>query len=177
MVLFAKMDPKMGPRSTQDRPKTGPRSSWIAFVHLEFSFRFLIVSGSVLVPFLAPKWSPWGGGKLGVPPPVGSKAVLGSSWFGPFFVLRFGVAFLSLLGASWSRFGAPLASFRVIFGSLGPVLGRLGLCWARFRPLRAAFWSPITLYAHQFINSSTVQPMACQHFATRAGGLRAERLN
>ena len=82
-----------------------------------------------------------------------------------------------LLGVSWSRFGAPLASFWVILGSLGPVLGRLGLSWARFRPLRGAFWSPITLYAHQFINSSTVQPMACQHFATRAGGLRAERLN
>ena len=81
-----------------------------------------------------------------------------------------------LLGASWSRFGAPLASFWVILGSLGPVLGRLGLSWARFRPLRGAFWSPITLYAHQFINSSTVQPMACQHFAMRAGGLRAARL-
>ena len=97
---------------------------------------------------------------------------MGSSWFGPFFVLRFGVSFLMLLGVSWSRFGAPLASFWVILGSVGPVLGRLGLSWARFRPLRGAFWSPITLYAHQFINSSTVQPMACQHFATRAGGLR-----
>ena len=82
-----------------------------------------------------------------------------------------------LLGVSWSRFGAPLASFWVILGSVGPVLGRLGLAWGRSRPLRGAFWSPITLYAHQFINSSTVQPMARQHFATRAGGLRAERLD
>ena len=29
--FLAKIDPKMGPRSTQDRPKTGPRSSWVAF--------------------------------------------------------------------------------------------------------------------------------------------------
>ena len=32
--LFAQIDPKMGPRSTQDRSKMGPRSSWVAF----FSF-------------------------------------------------------------------------------------------------------------------------------------------
>ena len=29
--FWAQNDPKMGPRSTQDRSKTGPRSSWIAF--------------------------------------------------------------------------------------------------------------------------------------------------
>ena len=78
-----------------------------------------------------------------------------------------------LLESFWGVFGIVLDHL----GSLGPILGRLGLSWARFRPLRGAFWSPITLYAHQFINSSTVQPMACQHFAMRAGGLRAERLN
>ena len=171
------MDPKMEPRWTQDRSKTGPRSSWIVFFRLGFSLRFLIVFGSVLVPIWPPKWSPGEAAEVRKSDLGGAKTVLGSSWFGPFFVLRFGVSFLMLLGASWSRFGAPLASFWVILGSLGPVLGRLGLSWARFRPLRAAFWSPITLYAHQFINSSTVQPMACQHFATRAGGLRAERLN
>ena len=40
-----------------------------------------------------------------------SKTVLGSSWFGPFFVLPFGITFLRLLGASWHRFGVSLASF------------------------------------------------------------------
>ena len=30
-MVFAKIDPKMEPRSTQDRSKMGPRSSWIAF--------------------------------------------------------------------------------------------------------------------------------------------------
>ena len=91
--------------------------------------------------------------------------------------MRLEIAFGALLGCSWGRFGAPLASFWAILGSLGPVLGRLGLSWARFWALRVAFWNPITLYAHQLINSSTLQPVARQHFVTRAGGLRAERLN
>ena len=138
---------------------------------------------------MASQMEPWGCADSGGPASFGglrqSQDRLGSVLFsscrsGSLFWSSWaplGVVFLSLLGASWSRFGAPLASFWVILSSLGPVLGRLGLFWARFRPLRAAFWSPITLYAHQFINSSTVQPMICQHFATRAGGLRAERLN
>ena len=70
--------------------------------------------------------------------------------------------------------GCLLESF---WGVLGLVLGHLGLFWARFGALRAAFWNPLTLYAHQLINASTLQPVARQHFETRAGGLRAERLN
>ena len=31
--------------------------------------------------------------------------------------------------------------------------------------------------AYQLIKASTLQPVARQHFVTRAGGLRAERLN
>ena len=31
MFLLLKHDPKMGPRSTQDRSKMDPRSSWVAF--------------------------------------------------------------------------------------------------------------------------------------------------
>ena len=39
--FFAQIDPKMGPRSTQDRSKMGPRSSWVAFfVVLNFRFDF-----------------------------------------------------------------------------------------------------------------------------------------
>ena len=70
--------------------------------------------------------------------------------------------------------GCLLESF---WGVFGLVLGHLGLSWARFWALRVAFWNPITLYAHQLINASTLQPVARQHFVTRAGGLRAERLN
>ena len=70
--------------------------------------------------------------------------------------------------------GCLLESF---WGVLGLVLGHLGLFWARFGALQAAFWNPLTLYAHQLINASTLQPVARQHFVTRAGGLRAERLN
>ena len=65
----------------------------------------------------------------------------------------------------------------VVLGRVGLVLGHLGLSWARFWVLRVAFWNPITLYAHQLIISSTLQPVARQHFATWAGGLRAARLN
>ena len=106
----------------------------------------------------------------------GGPRLLGSSWFSPFFVLRFGFAFLALLGASWGRLESLLASFWIILGSLGLVLGRLGLSWARFWAVRMACWSPITLNSHQLINSPTVEPMAGQHFAARAGGLRAARL-
>ena len=70
--------------------------------------------------------------------------------------------------------GCLLESF---WGVFGLVLGHLGLSWARFGALRVAFWNPITLYAHQLINTSTLQPVPRQHFVTRAGGLRAERLN
>ena len=71
--------------------------------------------------------------------------------------------------------GCLLESF---WGVFGLVLGHLGLFWARFWALRVAFWNTLALYAHQLINaSSTLQPVARQHFETRAGGLRAERLN
>ena len=52
--------------------------------------------------------------------------------------------------------GCLLESFWDVFGL---VLGHLGLLWARFWALRVAFWNPITLHAHQLINSSTLQPV------------------
>ena len=77
-------------------------------------------------------------------------------------------------GSLFGPLGCLLESF---WGVLGLVLGHLGLFWARFGALHAAFWNPLTLYAHQLINASTLQPVARQHLETRAGGLRAERLN
>ena len=160
----------MGPRSTQDRSKTGPRSSWIAFFHLEFSIRFLIVLGSILVPFGPPKWSPGGAAELVVGAaelvvidPWRSKTVLGSSWFGPFFVLSFGIALLVILGSFWGRFGALRGSFWCFFGS----------STHRFNPST----HQLVDSTHQLINLSTHQPMALRHFLTRPGGLRAARLN
>ena len=80
--------------------------------------------------------------------------------------------------AVWVRFFGPLGCLLASFsGVFGLVLGHLGLFWARFWGLRVAFWNPLTLYAHQLINASTLQPVARQHFEMRAGGLRAERLN
>ena len=77
-----------------------------------------------------------------------------------------------------NHFFGPLGCLLAPFwGVFGLVLGHLGLFWARFGALRAACCNPLTLYAHQLINASTLQPVARQHLETRAGGLRAERLN
>ena len=83
------------------------------------------------------------------------------------------------------RFFFRLAVRVRFFGPLGVVLGHF---WPRFRPswgLLGSFLgtpdglselsNPINLYSHQLIDSSTLQPMTCQHFATRPGGLRAAR--
>ena len=97
-------DPDWTPRWGQDRPKIAPR--WVQdrlgspFFRLEFSLQFLIVLGSILVPFSPPKWNPGGAAELGKSARGRSETVLGSSWFGLFFVLRFGITFLALLGAS-----------------------------------------------------------------------------
>ena len=82
----------------------------------------------------------------------GSKTVLGSSWFGSFFVLRFGVDFSTLLGLSWGRFGVllglwgfswgramtewePISSSLLRFGVLlGLLRVLLWLCWGKMGP-------------------------------------------
>ena len=85
--------------------------------------------------------------------------------------------------AVWDRFLGPLGCLLGSFwDAFGVILGHLGFSWARFGPswallgsfwkLRMAFWSPISVYSHQLVNLSALQPMADQHFATRAGGLR-----
>ena len=117
------------------------------------------------------------GGPMG-----GSKTVLGSSGFGPFFVLRLGIAFWTLSGAScrsgslfWSSW-APLA---VVFGRLGLLLGSLlaapEIVLVLFRHFNSSI-QPVNSPTRRF-NSSTHQPMALRHFLTRPGGLRAARLN
>ena len=46
-----------------------------------------------------------------------SKTVPGSSWFGSFFVLSFGIAFWVVLGSFWGRFWPLRGSFWCFFGS------------------------------------------------------------
>ena len=159
--------PKMTPRWGQDRPKIAPR--WVQdrlgspFFRLEFSLRFLIVLGSILVPFWPPKWHPGSAWIVGKSALGRSKTVPRSSWFGPFFVLSFGIAFLVVLGSFGGRFGALRGSFWCFFGS----------STRRFYPST----HQLVASTHQLINLSTHHPMALRHFLTRPGGLRAARLN
>ena len=96
--------PKWTPRWGQDRPKIAPR--WVQdrlgspFFCLDFSLRCLIVFGSIWYRFGVPNGAPGDAAEVRKSDRGRSKTVLGSSWFGPFFVLRFGTAFLGLLGAS-----------------------------------------------------------------------------
>ena len=107
--------PKWTPRWGQDRPKIAPRRVQdrlgSLFIRLNFPLRILIVLGSVLDRFGLPNGAPGDAAELGKSARGRSKTVLGSSWVGHFFVLRFGFAFLSLLGSSWGRFGSLLVSF------------------------------------------------------------------
>ena len=107
----------MEPRWTQDRSKTGPRSSWIVFFRLGFSLRFLIVFGSALVPIWAPKWSPRGVGELVVRPPWAVQDGLGIVLVRSFFRL-------AVRGLFFDALGCLLESF---WGASGLVLGHLGL--------------------------------------------------
>ena len=141
---------------------------------LDFSLRFLIVLGSILVPFWPPKWAPRGARELVVwllgAVQDGLEIVLVRS----FFRLATRARFLEPLGCLLGSFlGAP----GVIFGHLGGSWARIGSSWALTWAFRIRFCTPRSLYSHQLVNSSAIQPMARLHFATRAGGLRAERLN
>ena len=100
-----------------------------------------------------------------------SKTVPRSSWFGPFFVLSFGIAFLVVLGSSWGRFWSSWAPLRVVLGRSG---GRFG-AFSTFQLIDST--RQLINSSIQLINLSTHQPMALRHFLTRPGGLRAARLN
>ena len=156
--------PKIAPRRVQDRLGS-------VFLTLDFSLRFLIVLGSILVPFWPPKWHPGSAWIVGKSAPGRSKTVQRSSWFGPFFVLSFGIAFLVVLGSSWGRFWSSWAPLRVVFGRSG---GRFG-AFSAFQLIDST--RELINSSIQLINSSTHQPMALRHFLTRPGGLRAARLN
>ena len=81
--------------------------------------------------FGGPKWRPGGTAELGKSALGRSKTVLGSTWFGSFFVLSFGFAFLTFLSSSWGRFGPLLALFWASPAPLGIIWGN---SWGHFRP-------------------------------------------
>ena len=89
---------------------------------LDFSLRFFIVLGSIWVPFLAPKWLPGGAAGLVVIGPGAVQDGLGIVLVRSFFRLAVRVRLFDPLGLLLGSSG----------GALGPVLGCLGLSWARF---------------------------------------------
>ena len=100
---------------------------------LDFSVRFLIVFGSILVPFWPPKWSPGDARELVVRPVEGVQDGLG------IVLVR---SFVRL--AVWLRFFVAFWCLLVPFGgALGVVLvcswGCLGASWG----LYSARWSPL----------------------------------
>ena len=77
---------------------------------LDFSLRFLIVLGSILVPFWPPKWSP-GGAQIAVLRPLGAvHDGLGIVLVRSFFRLVVRDRF-------FGRLGVVLGSFLVVLGS------------------------------------------------------------
>ena len=133
---------QVGPRWRPRRPKIAPRRIQdrlgSVFLTLDFSVRFLIVFGSILVPFWPPKWSPWGGGKLGL---------------GPLGPIQDGLEIVLV------RFSCRLVVRGRFFGRLGVVLGS---SWGRFWAFRGSFWCFSGISTHRF-NPSTHQLVDSTH--------------
>ena len=149
----------MGLRRVQDRLGS-------FFFRVDFSFQFLIVLGSILVPFWSPKWAPGGAPILGESALGRSKTVQRSSWFGPFFVLSFGIAFLVVLGSSWGRFWSSWAPLRVVFGRSGVVLVLFRQFNSSIQPINSST-RRFNASTHQLINSSSHGPSALSYPARR----------
>ena len=128
----------MGPRSLSFQDRLGS-----TFSPLPFSFRFLIVFGSVLVPFGVPKWIPKvapncrGGGPWGV------QGGLGLVLVRSFVRLVARCCFLDplalLLGPFWEALGPIFGHLRPSWGHLGPSWGHLGPTWSHLGPFLGNF--------------------------------------
>mgnify|MGYP005707410655 CR=1 FL=1 len=125
---------------------------------LDFSLRFLIVLGSILVPIWPPQ-----GARLNFELLRGSA--LGGIQDGLEFVLLRSFFRLVVRDRFFGRLGLLLGSF----------LGAPGVVLVLFRHFNSSI-QPVNSSTRRF-NSSTHQPMALRHFLTRPGGLRAARLN
>ena len=133
---------QVGPRWHPRRPKIAPRRVQdrlgSVFLPLDFSLRFWIVLGSILVSFWPPKWCPWGGTNLGLGP-------LGPIQDGLEIVLvRFSCR-LVVRGRFFGRLGVVLGSF----------LGAPGVVLVLFRHFNSSI-QPINSSTRRF-NSSTHQ--------------------
>ena len=180
--------PKMAPKTAQDRPKTGPRSSWIVFLPLDFSLRFWIAFGSALVSFWVPKWSPREYTKLGLGPlgPIqdGLRIVLVRSFL---LSCRLG----SLFWLSWPPLGIVLGNSWNRFGPLGVIVEPLGACLRvsevvfgaslvrnlPFFPSSLHFYSPAAYHFPSSLLPLFPSSLLLWLYLTRPCGLRAARLN
>ena len=142
----------MRSKSAQDGTQDGPRSpqdgSKIVLdqflLTLEFSLRFCIVFGSVLVPIWPPKWLPRGDTKL---------------WFGGTFGVQDGLEIVLV------RFSCRLVLRDRFFGRLGLLLGLFlgapGVVLVLFRHVNPSI-QPINSSTRRF-NPSTHQPIDSTH--------------
>ena len=166
-VFLINFHPRWRPR----RPKIAPRRVLgrlgSLFGHLEFSLRCWIAFGSVLVSFWVPKWCPWGGTKLGVPPTPGDPRW---SWD------RLGSVLFSSCG-SGSLFWSSWAPLGVVFGRLGLLLGSFlaapGVVLVLLRHFNSLI-QPVNSSTrrcnsstYQLINSSTHGPSTLSYPARR----------
>ena len=153
---------QVGPRWHPRRPKIAPRRVQdrlgSVFSPLDFSLRFLIVFGSVLVPFWPPKWSPWGECKLGL---------------GPLGPIQDGLEIVLV------RFSCRLVVRDRFFGRLGLLLGSFlgapGVVLVLFRHFNSSI-QPINSSTRRF-NPSTHQPIDSTHQPGPLGTLSAASNN
>ena len=151
---------QVGPRWHSRRPKIAPRRVQDRlgsfFFRLDFSLRFLIVLGSILVPFWPPKWLPRGAAELG-------KSALREVQDG--------------LGIVLVRFSCRLVVRDRFFGRLGLLLGSFlgapGVVLVLFRHFNSSI-QPVNsstrrfnASTHQLINSSSHGPSALSYPARR----------
>ena len=135
---------------------------------LDFSLRFLIALGSILVPFWPPKWLPRGAREPVLRPLGGVQDGL------EIVLVRFSCR-LVVRDRFFCRLGVVLGSFLGAPGVVLVLLSAFQLIESTHQLIKPSShrFNPST---HRF-NSSTRQPMALRHFLTRPGGLRAARLN
>ena len=115
------------PKTTQDRPKTGPRSSWIDVFSSSIIASIFDRFGIGCVPIRPPKWSPADAAELGKSALVAIQDGLGIDLVRFVFRLVVWDFFLSFLSSSWGRFGPLLAPFWPSSALLAPFGGTPGV--------------------------------------------------
>lgn len=106
-IIFVTFHPRWRPKRLKIAPRWVQDPLGPPFLRFGFWLRFGTAVGSVLGLFGFSN-GPRGEVKLRVPPPWGSKTVVGSSWFGSFWTCSFGSPFWALLALrpSWGSPGS-----------------------------------------------------------------------